>query len=161
MGTKGYRRLRKAVERQRAAIVEEKATSTPAEWLRMRVWVAWRIVLAQGKGRSGRRICHGAGRHHLRELLYEAALGVWREFPVAPTSLMDLRFMQRWAWRRWLRTGGWGEYNLNVRRQAQLSRNRALRALAVQREGMRRWACLATTASALADFHGGRVGGAV
>ena len=138
----GYerRRLRKAVERQRAAIVEEKATSTPAEWLRMRVWVAWRIILAQGKGRSGRRICHGAGRHHLRELLYEAALGVWREFPVAPTSLMDLRFMQRWAWRRWLRTGGWGEYNLNVRRQAQLSRNRAL---AVQREGMRRWACLA------------------
>jgi hypothetical protein len=91
--TDGYerRRLRKAVERQRAAIVEETTTSTPAEWLRMRVWVAWRIVLAQGKGRSGRRICHGAGRHHLRELLYEAALGIWREFPAAPTSLMDLR----------------------------------------------------------------------
>ena len=74
------RRLRKAVERRLAATHDERTDNAPGEWLRLRAWVAWRLVLARGLGRSGRRIIHGRGRDQLREQLLEAATGRQEEF---------------------------------------------------------------------------------
>ncbi len=65
------RRLRKEVERRLTEIDEELASNAPSEWLRLRAWVAWRMVLAQGLGKSGRRIVHGATRDSLCEQLLE------------------------------------------------------------------------------------------
>jgi ribonuclease HI len=134
------RRLRKEVERRLAMIEDERAANPPGEWLLLRALVAWRIALAQGAGRSGRRIIRGSGHNNLCEQLLEASMGITREFSRDLTELAKLQSMRRMAWRRWLRTGGWAEFNLSIFRLARARRNRAL---AAQREGMRRWACVA------------------
>ena len=54
---------------------DEQADDAPGEWLRLRAWLAWRMVLAQGLGRSGRRIVHGPARDSLREQLLEGSTG--------------------------------------------------------------------------------------
>ena len=134
------RRLRKEVERRLAATHDERTDNAPGEWLRLRAWVAWRLVLARGLGRSGRRIIHWRGRDQLREQLLEAATGRQEEIARAHEDFAALWSRRRAAWRRWLRAGGWSAFNLGLRRAATIRRNRAL---AAQREGMRRWACVA------------------
>ena len=134
------RRLRKEVERRLNAVDDEQAHSAPSEWLRLRAWVAWRMVLARGLGRSGRRISHGPKRDLLCEQLLEASTGRQQEVVMTSVGLAALRSTQRHAWRRWLRTGGWAEFDRCLLRRARIKQNRAL---ATQRDGMRRWACTA------------------
>jgi hypothetical protein len=55
-------------------------------------------------------------------------------------GLAALQSTQRHAWRRWLRTGGWAAFDRCLLRRARIKLNRAL---AAQRDGMRRWACMA------------------
>ena len=129
--------LRKEVATRLAEIDEEPAGNAPGEWLRLRVWVAWRMVLAQGLGRSGRCIAHGARRESLRERLLEASTGRRQEFPRVREGVATLRAWKKFAWRRWLRTGGWAAFDLCLRKEDRIRRNRAL---AAQRDGMRRWA---------------------
>ena len=131
------RRLRKEVEKRLAAVDDEQASNAPSEWLRLRAWVAWRMVLAQGLGKSGRRIAHGPVRNSLCEQLLEASTGRQQEVSRAREGVAALRTWQRLAWRRWLRTGGWAAFDLCLRKDARIRRNRAL---AAQRDGMRRWA---------------------
>ena len=138
-GLDGYsrRRLRTAVQEQQAEIQEEQAANGPGEWLMLRVWLAWRLALARGRGKSGRYILHGAGRAHLREHLLRAALGDTRELRSNGARIAELCIAQKHAWRRWLSLGGWGALRLCNLRLARAKRGRAL---AAQREGMRRWA---------------------
>ena len=138
--TGARRRLHKEVVRRLAAVDDEQATNAAGEWLRLRAWVAWRLVLAQGLGRSSRHILHGPDRDQLCEQLLEASTGRQQVISRARNDLAALRRKQRFAWRRWLRAGGWAAFNLDLGRAARLCRNRALMA---QREGMRRWACMA------------------
>jgi ribonuclease HI len=138
-GLDGYsrRRLRTAVQEQQAEIQEEQAANGPGEWLMLRVWLAWRLVLARGRGKSGRCVLHGSGRAHLREHLLRAALGDTRELRTTGVRIAELCIAQKHAWRRWLSLGGWWSLHLcNLR----LARAKQGRALAAQREGMRRWA---------------------
>ena len=134
------RRLRKEVERRLALVDDEQAVSAPGEWLRLRAWVAWRMVLAKGLGGSGRRISHGPKRDLLREKLLEASTGRLQEVLRSSEGVAALRTTQRLAWRRWLRVGGWAAFDRDLHRRARINRNRAL---AAQRDGMRRWACKA------------------
>jgi ribonuclease HI len=134
------RRLRKEVEKRLAAVDNERSHNAPGEWLRMRAWVAWRLALAQGFGRSGRRIFHGPTRDLLCEQLLEASTGRQQEVSRVREGLVALQARRRLAWRRWLRTGGWAAFNLSV---FKMMRARRHRAVAEQREGMRRWACIA------------------
>jgi ribonuclease HI len=131
------RRLRKEVERRLTKMDEELASNAPGEWLRLRAWVAWRMVLAQGLGKSGRRIVHGATRDSLCEQLLEHSTGRQQEVSRASEGVPALRKRKKLAWRRWLRTGGWAAFDLCHRKEARIRRNRAL---AAQRDGMRRWA---------------------
>ena len=131
------RRLRKEIERKLTEIDEGVTNNAPSEWLRLRAWVAWRMVLAHGLGKSGRRIIHGATRDSLCEQLLASSTGRQQEVPRAREGLSALRRRQRLAWRRWLRTGGWVAFDLCRRREERIGRNRAL---AAQRDGMRRWA---------------------
>ena len=134
------RRLRKEVEKRRDEVGDEQASNGPGEWLLLRAWVAWRLTLAQGLGRSGRRISHGPVRDSLCEKLLAASTGRQREVERAREGVAALRARSKLAWRRWLRAGGWTEFKRCLQREARICRNRAL---AAQREGMRRWACLA------------------
>jgi ribonuclease HI len=138
-GLDGYsrRRLRTAVQEQQVEIQEEQAANGPGEWLMLRVWLAWRLVLARGHGKSGRCILHGAGRAHLREHLLRAALGDSRELPSNGVRIAELCIAQKHARRRWLSLGGWGTLHLCNLRLARAKRGREL---AAQREGMRQWA---------------------
>jgi hypothetical protein len=131
------RRLRKEVAARLAEIDEEPAGNAPGEWLQLRAWVAWRMALAQGLGRSGKCITHGAARDSLREQLLEASTGRRQEIPRGREGLVTLRALKKLAWRRWLRTGGWAAFDLCLRKEDRIRRNRAL---AAQRDGMRRWA---------------------
>jgi len=131
------RRLRKEVATRLAAVDEEMASNAPSEWLRLRAWVAWRMALAQGLGRSGRCIVHGAVRDSLCEQLLEASTGRRQEISRVREGLTTLRASHKFAWRRWLRTGGWAAFDLCLRKEEKIRRNRAL---AAQRDGMRRWA---------------------
>jgi ribonuclease HI len=131
------RRLRKEVATRLAAVDEEPAGNAPGEWLRLRAWVAWRMVLARGLGKSGRCIVHGAVRDSLCEQLLEASTGRWQEISRVREGLTALRALHKFAWRRWLRTGGWAASDLCLRKEERIGRNRAL---AAQRDGMRRWA---------------------
>jgi len=131
------RRLRKEVATRLAEIDEEPAGNAPGEWLQLRAWVAWRMALAQGLGRSGKCITHGAARDSLREQLLEASTGRRQEIPRGREGLVTLRALKKLAWRRWLRTGGWAAFDLCLRKEDRIRRNRAL---AAQRDGMRRWA---------------------
>ena len=134
------RRLHKEVARRLAAVYDEQATEAAGEWLRLRAWVAWRLVLARGLGRSSRQIWHGPDRDQLCEQLLEASTGRQQVISRARDDLAALLRKQKFAWRRWLRAGGWAAFNLDLGKAARLRRNRALMA---QREGMRRWACIA------------------
>lgn len=138
-GLDGYakRRLRAAVQAQQAETQEEQTANGPGEWLMLRVWLAWRLVLAQGRGNSGRSILHGGGRAHLREHLLRAALGDTRELQTTGVRIAELCLLQKHVWRRWLTLGGWGAFHL---RSLRLTRAKRSRALAEQRESMRRWA---------------------
>lgn len=113
-GLDGYakRRLRVAVQEHQAEIQEDQAANGPGEWLMLRVWLAWRLVLARGRGKSGRSILHGAGRAYLREHLLRAALGDTRELRTTGVRIAELCLLQRQVWRRWLSLGGWGAYHL-------------------------------------------------
>ena len=133
------RRLRTAVGTQQLEIGEGRtlAVNQPGAWLLSRAWVAWRTVLAQGREKNGRRVLQGARRAHLREQLFQVAFREQREFWVPETQLADLQEARRRTWRRWLRLGGWGAFHAC---SARLDRARRSRALAAQRDGMRRWA---------------------
>ena len=143
-GMDGYakRRLRIAVGAQQLEIGEGRmlAVNQPGAWLLSRTWVAWRTVLAQGRGKNGRCVLQGARRDHMREHLFQVAFREQREFWVPGTQLADLQEARRRAWRRWLRVGGWGTFHAC---SARLDRARRSRALAAQRDGMRRWAARA------------------
>ena len=134
------RRLRKEVEKRRDEVGDEQASNGLGEWLLLRAWVAWRLALAKGLGRSGRRISHGPVRDSLCEQLLAASTGRQQEVERAREGVAALRARRKLAWRRWLRAGGWTAFNLCLQREARICRNRAL---AAQREGMRRWAILA------------------
>ena len=134
------RRLRKEVEKRLAAVDDVQADNAPGEWLQLRAWLAWRMVLAQGLGRSGRCIVHGPARDSLCEQVLEASTGRQQEIARAREGVAALQSRQRRAWRRWLRMGGWASFNLCLIKRERVRRNRAL---AAQRDGMRRWACLA------------------
>jgi ribonuclease HI len=143
-GMDGYarRRLRSAVGTSQLEIGEGQLLTAhqPGVWLLSRVWVAWRTVLAQGGGKSGRHVLQGTRRDPLRERLFQAAFRETREFWVPGTQLADLQEARVRVWRRWLRVGGWGAFRTCSSR---LDRARRSRALAAQREGMRRWAARA------------------
>ena len=140
--TDGYarRRLRREVGVLRAGVEEDQIANRPGGWLLLRAWLAWRLMLARGGGRSGRCILHGARRDHLREQLLQVALGEQREVHLPATQLVDLCAARSRAWRRWLSLGGWGAFD---KARAQLAKARRSRQLAAQREGMRRWAARA------------------
>ena len=74
---------------------------------------------------------------HLREQLLRAALGDSRELWSTGVRIAELRILQKYAWRRWLSLGGWGALHLCNLKIARAKRGRAL---ATQRESMRRWA---------------------
>ena len=58
VGMDGFarRRLTRAAEELQGALVGEQVANQPGAWLLLRTWVAWRLVLATGGGRSGRSI---------------------------------------------------------------------------------------------------------
>ena len=121
--TDGYarRRLRREVGVLRAGVEEDQIANRPGGWLLLRAWLAWRLMLARGGGRSGRRILHGARRDHLREQLLQVALGEQREVHLPATQLVDLCAARSRAWRRWLSLGGWGAFD---KARAQLATRR-------------------------------------
>jgi hypothetical protein len=81
------RRLRREVGVLRAEIEDDQVANGPGGWLLLRAWLAWRLVLASGCGRSGRRVLHGARRDHLREQLLQVALGEQREVHLPAAQL--------------------------------------------------------------------------
>ena len=143
-GMDGYarRRLRIAVGTQQLEIGEglTPTQNLPGLWLLARVWVAWRMALAQGRGKHGRGVTQGARRDPVREHLFQAAFREPRDLWVPGTQLADLQVARKHVWRRWLRVGGWGAFQACSLR---LDRARRSRALAAQRDGMRRWAARA------------------
>lgn len=119
--TTGERRsLRKEVVRRLAEVDDEPTANAAGEWLRLRAWVAWRLVLAQGLGKSGRRIRHGPDRDQLCEQLLAASTGRQQVISRVREDIAALRLKQRFAWRRWLRAGGWATFNLDLGRAARL-----------------------------------------
>ena len=140
--TDGYarRRFRREVGVLRAEVEDDQITNRPGGWLLLRAWLAWRLILARGGGKSGRRILHGARRDHLRERFLRVALGEQREVHLPAAQLADLRAARSRAWRRWLSLGGWEAFH---RARTQLAKAQRSRLLAAQREGMRRWAARA------------------
>jgi len=121
------RRLRKEVEKRLVTVDDERADNAPGEWLRLRAWLAWRMVLAQGLGRSGRGIVHGPTRDSLCEQVLEASTGRQQEIARTREGAMVLRARQRRAWRRWLRTGGWAAFDLCLRKGARIKRKSGAR----------------------------------
>jgi hypothetical protein len=138
----GYarRRLRREMGSLRKEVEEDQPANRPGEWLLLRAWLAWRLVLARGGGKSGRRLLQGARRDPLREQLLLAALGEQREAHLPVAQLADLSAARSRAWRRWLSLGGWGALH---RVWAQLAKAKRSRLLAAQRDSMRRWAARA------------------
>ena len=141
-GVDGFarRRLAKAAGELQSAIEEEQGANQPGAWLLLRSWVAWRLALAMGGGRSGRSILHGARRDQVKEHLYQVAFRKHREIYLPAVQLGDLYEARCRAWRRWLQLGGWGAFHSCSMRLARACRSRAI---AAQREGMRRWAARA------------------
>ena len=141
-GADGYarRRLRREMGKLRAEVEEDQVANQPSGWLLLRAWLAWRLTLARGGGKSGRRILQGSRRDQLREQLLQAALGEQREVHLPAAQLADLGAARARAWRRWLSLGGWGEFH---KAWAQLAKAKRSKMLAAQREGMRRWAARA------------------
>ena len=141
-GVDGFarRRLVRAVGELQSAIGEERVANQPGVWLLLRTWVAWRLVLATGGGRSGRPILHGATRDQVKEHLLHVALREQREISSPAAQLADLCKARHRAWRRWLQVGGWGAFHSCSLRIARACRSRVI---AAQREGMRRWAARA------------------
>jgi hypothetical protein len=80
-GVDGFarRRLNKAAGELQSAIEEEQVANPSGAWLLLRSWVAWRLALAMGGGRSGRSILHGARRDQVKEQLYQVAFREHRE----------------------------------------------------------------------------------
>jgi hypothetical protein len=112
----------------------------PGEWLLMRTWLAWRLVLARGQGRRGRVVIHGGGAEPLRELLWLAATGQGQDFSQQPETEHHLQARAQAAWRKWLRAGGGAAYTAFLRKR---ERTRRIAVINAQREGMRRWARIA------------------
>ena len=138
----GYerRRLQTATAEMVQDVGDTACENVPSEWLKMRVWLGWRLVLARGQGRSNKIVVQGGGAEPLREMLWLAAKGQQKCFRMQAESEGTLETLALLAWRKWLRIGGMGAL---VAAQKKLERARRLRQLNAQREGMRRWARLA------------------
>ena len=138
----GYerRRLQAATAKLIHEVEESTSTNVPREWLLMRVWIAWRLILARGQGRSNKMILHGGGAEPLRELLWVSTKGHQRQFRLQPESTTTLETLAKLAWRTWLRVGGMGEFRST---QQRTERGRRANQIKAQREGMRRWARIA------------------
>ena len=134
------RRLQAATAKMVADVEEARSANAPREWLQMRVWLAWRLVLARGQGRSNKSVTHGGGTEPLRELLWLSTKGHYRHFQLLSESEATLEALARLAWRKWLRVGGMGGFT-SIQRQ--LERIRRANQLKAQSEGMRRWARIA------------------
>ena len=134
------RRLQSATAKMVAGVEEAISANAPQEWLQMRVWLAWRLVLARGQGRSNMIVIHGGGTEPLRELLWLSTKGHHRHLQLRSESAATLEALARLAWRKWLRVGGMGAFNSI---QCKLERIRRVNQLKAQSEGMRRWARIA------------------
>ena len=134
------RRLQAATAKIINEVEESASVSVPQEWLRMRVWLAWRLILARGQGRSNRTVTHGGGADPLRELLWLSIKGHQRHFRFQPETVATLEARARLAWRKWLQVGGMGAFLSN---QEKLEKIRRVNQLKAQKEGLRRWARIA------------------
>ena len=134
------RRLLSATVKLVIEVDETSSPTVPQEWLQKRVWLAWRLVLARGQGRSGRIVVHGGGVEPLRSLLWVATKGYHRDFRLHPASVMTLETLASLTWRKWLRVGGMGAFTHTQRKLERIRRANQIRA---QREGMRKWARMA------------------
>ena len=136
----GRRKLVTATSKMIQDVEEPVGGNDPAEWLLMRIWLAWRLVLARGQGRRGRVVLHGGGAEPLRELLWLAATGQGQDFSQQPETEHHLQARAQAAWRKWLRAGGGAAYTAFLRKR---ERTRRIAVINAQREGMRRWARIA------------------
>ena len=136
----GRRKLVTATAKMVQDVEETVDVDAPAEWLLMRVWLAWRLALARGQGRSTKVVVHGGGAEPVRELLWLSATGQAQSFVMQPEADHNLWLKAVATWRKWLRVGGMAAYAAQLRKR---ERARAVAIVNAQREGMRRWARLA------------------
>ena len=136
----GRRRLVTATAKMVQDVEEATGVDAPAEWLLMRAWLAWRLVLARGQGRSNKLVVHGGGAEPVRELFWLTATGHVQSFQMQPEAEHHLQTRALATWRKWLRVGGMTAYAAQLRKR---ERVRALAIVNAQKEGMRRWARVA------------------